>query len=68
MTFDRAVVVIPAHDEADKLPRCLKAVLTAAACIPEPVLTVFVLDACTDESSALAGRFGSDVHLFEVDV
>jgi glycosyltransferase involved in cell wall biosynthesis len=67
MTFDRAVVVIPAHDEADKLPRCLKAVLTAVACIPERVLTVVVLDACTDESAELAGRFGADVHFVAVD-
>jgi len=67
VTFDSAVVVIPAHDEADKLPRCLKAVVTAAACAPVPVLTVVVLDSCTDESSSLAGRFGDDVHFVEVD-
>jgi glycosyltransferase involved in cell wall biosynthesis len=66
-TFDRAVVVIPAHDEAQKLPRCLKAVVTAAACVPVPVSTVVVLDSCTDESASLAGRFGSDVHFVEVD-
>lgn len=67
MTFDSAVVVIPAHDEAGKLPRCLKAVVTAAACAPVPVLTVVVLDSCTDESASLAGRFGADVHFVEVD-
>jgi len=38
-------IVIPAHDEADKLPRCLKAVVTAAACAPVPVLTVGQLGA-----------------------
>jgi glycosyltransferase involved in cell wall biosynthesis len=67
VTFDGAVVVIPAHDEAEKLPRCLKAVVTAAACAPVPVLTVVVLDSCTDESASLAGRFGGDVHFVEVD-
>ena len=67
MTFDRAVVVIPAHDEADKLPDCLKAVVTAAACLSIPVLTVVVLDACTDGSARLAGQFGGDVHFVEVD-
>ena len=67
MTFDRAVVVIPAHDEADKLPDCLKAVVTAAACLSIPVLTVVVLDACTDGSTRLAGQFGGDVHFVEVD-
>jgi glycosyltransferase involved in cell wall biosynthesis len=67
MTFERAVVVIPAHDEAEKLPPCLKAVLTAAALAPIPVLTVVVLDACSDGSAELAGRFGADVHFVEVD-
>lgn len=67
MTFDQAVVVIPAHDEARKLPQCLKAIVTAAACVPVPVLIVVVLDACSDESAELAGRFGGDVHFVEVD-
>jgi glycosyltransferase involved in cell wall biosynthesis len=60
-------VVIPAHDEVKRLPSCLKAVLTAAAAAPGPVLTVVVLDACTDESALLAGQFGADVHFVEVD-
>jgi glycosyltransferase involved in cell wall biosynthesis len=66
--FEGAVVVIPAHDEADALPSCLRAVLTAAACLTVPVLVVVVLDACTDRSAVLAGRFGEDVHFVEVDV
>lgn len=66
--FERAVVVIPAHDEAANLPDCLKAVVTAAACSSMPVLTVVVLDACDDGSVDLTGRFGSDVHFIEVDV
>lgn len=68
MTFDAAVVVIPAHDEAQKLPGCVKAVVTAAAGAAVPVSTVVVLDACSDESSSLAGQFGADVHFVEVDV
>lgn len=68
MDYDRAVVVIPAHNEAKRLPHSLKAVVTAAACLPIPVLTVVVLDACDDESQRLAGSFGSDVHFVEVDV
>jgi glycosyltransferase involved in cell wall biosynthesis len=67
VTFDRAVVVIPAHDEAQTLPRCLRAVVTAAARTPVPVSTVVVLDSCSDESISLAGRFGADVHFVEVD-
>lgn len=67
MTYERGVVVIPAHNEATKLPHCLKAVLTAAACSSMPVLVVVVLDACDDGSVDLAGRFGSDVHFIEVE-
>jgi hypothetical protein len=62
MTCDRAVVVIPAHNEAANLPKGLTAVVTAAAYSSMPVLTVVVLDACDDTSIDLAGRFGSDVH------
>jgi glycosyltransferase involved in cell wall biosynthesis len=68
MNVEQAVVVIPAHNEARALPRSLKAVVTAAACLPAPVHVVVVLDACDDESAALAGRFGADVHFLDVDV
>ena len=66
--YERAVVVIPAHNESANLPDCLKAVQTAAACSSMPVLTVVVLDACEDRSIDLAGGFGSDVHFLEVDL
>jgi glycosyltransferase involved in cell wall biosynthesis len=65
--FEHAVVVIPAHNEAALLPRCLRATLTAATCLPIPVLTVVVLDACDDGSAALADRFGPDVHFVSID-
>jgi len=67
-SLERAVVVIPAHNESATLPSCLKAVVTAAACSSMPVLAVVVLDACEDRSAELAGRFGADVHFIEVDV
>ena len=67
-SFERAVVVIPAHNESAHLPDSLKAVVTAAACSSMSVLTVVVLDACNDTSADLVGRFGSDVHFIEVDV
>ncbi|KAA0080466.1 glycosyltransferase [Mycolicibacterium sp. P9-64] len=67
-TFERAVVVIPAHNESAHLPGSLKTVVTAAACSSMTVLTVVVLDACDDASADLAGQFGSDVHFIEVDV
>jgi glycosyltransferase involved in cell wall biosynthesis len=64
---DRAVVVIPAHNEADNLPSSVKAVLTAAACLPLPVAVIVVLDGCDDGSAALAGQFGADVHFVAID-
>ena len=67
MSYERAVVVVPAHNEATNLPACLRAVITAAACAPLVVRIVVVLDACTDDSRSLAGRYGADVHFVEVD-
>jgi glycosyltransferase involved in cell wall biosynthesis len=67
MKYEQAVVVIPAHNEATNLPACLKATVTAAACLRIPVVIVVVLDACDDESKQLAGNFGSDVHFIEVE-
>ena len=67
-TYDRAAVVIPAHNEQARLPACLRAVLTAALCAPIPVTIVVVLDATDDESAQLAGRYGPDVHFVSVDV
>lgn len=61
------MVVIPAHNEAARLPESLRALSTAALALPVPTLTVVVLDACDDGSAALAGRFGADVHFVEVD-
>jgi glycosyltransferase involved in cell wall biosynthesis len=63
--FDRAVVVIPAHNEAGHLPSSVKAVLTAAARLPLPVTVV--LDGCDDGSAALAGQFGFDVHFVAIN-
>jgi glycosyltransferase involved in cell wall biosynthesis len=45
----------------------VKAVLTAAACLPLPVAVIVVLDGCDDGSAALAGQFGSDVHFVAID-
>jgi glycosyltransferase involved in cell wall biosynthesis len=64
--FDRAVVVIPAHNEADRLPSSVKAVLNAATCLPLPVTVIVVLDSCDDGSAALAGQFGLDVHFVAI--
>jgi glycosyltransferase involved in cell wall biosynthesis len=66
--YDRAVAVVPAHNEKTDLPACLRAVLTAALCVPIPVSIVVVLDASDDDSAQLAGGFGPDVHFVSVDV
>ena len=65
--FDRAVIVVPAHNEASALPECLTAISAAAARADLPVTVVIVLDSCDDSSSALAERFGTDVHFLEID-
>ena len=67
MELAKAVVVVPAHNELAHLPRCLRALATAALCLSVPVLTVVVLDATDDGSDRLAGQFGSDVHFVTVD-
>jgi glycosyltransferase involved in cell wall biosynthesis len=64
---DLVVVVVPAHDEADRLAGCLVALGRAASAVPAPVVTVAVLDACSDESLGIAARFEPDVHCLEVD-
>ena len=66
-SHDRAVVVVPAHNENADLPACLRAVLTAAVCVPIPVTVIVVLDANDDNSIELAGQYGPDVHFVSVD-
>ncbi|MDG4663569.1 glycosyltransferase [Mycobacterium sp. 236(2023)] len=63
----QTVVVVPAHNEREHLPQCLRALTTAALCVPDPVSIVVVLDSCDDGSEALAGDFGPDVHFVSVD-
>lgn len=47
------VVVVPAHDEEERLPRCLQSLAFAARRVPVPVRVVVVLDACTDRSAGV---------------
>jgi glycosyltransferase involved in cell wall biosynthesis len=63
----QAVVVVPAHNEREHLPKCLRALTTAALCLTVPVTIVVVLDSCDDGSDQLAGEFGPDVHFVSVD-
>lgn len=45
------VTVVPAHDERELLPRCLRALQRAAQRSPVPVHTTVVLDDCTDDTA-----------------
>ena len=67
MELAKAVVVVPAHNEAAHLPRCLRALATATVCLPVPTLVVVVLDATDDGSERLVGQFGPDVHFVTVE-
>jgi glycosyltransferase involved in cell wall biosynthesis len=63
----QVVVVVPAHNERDHLPGCLRALASAARCMSVPVRGVVVLDKCDDGSHEFAGRFGPDVHFVSVE-
>jgi len=64
---DAVAVVVPAHNESAVLPACLNSLLAAARDCPAPVTVVVVLDDCSDDSAALAGQYGDDVHFIDVD-
>ncbi len=50
-------VVIPAHDEEQLLPACLRSMAEAVDRIPLPVRIVVALDRCTDRSAAIVAGF-----------
>lgn len=57
-------VIVPAHNEAEHLGRCLAALKIAAgaaATLGEPVQILVVLDHCTDASKAIALADGVEV-------
>jgi glycosyltransferase involved in cell wall biosynthesis len=53
--------IVPAHNEAPLLPATLAALHEAARATGEPYEIVVVDDASTDETAAVAGRFGARV-------
>lgn len=62
-------VIIPAHDEAQTLPRCLAAMALAtraAEAAGHRVAVLVVLDRCRDDSARVAAEHG--VETLEVDV
>lgn len=58
-------VVVPAHNEAAVIDRCLEALLADAA--PGEVEVVVAASACTDDTAARATAHGDDVRVVEVD-
>lgn len=57
-------VIVPAHNEQEFLAPCLQAIARAAYCTDlhgEAVLTVAVLDSCTDDSEIIARRLGVQI-------
>lgn len=66
--MERAVVVVPAHNEAFLLEGCLRSVLTAAVRVPVPTQIIVVLDACDDGSAAVVQEFCLDVDAIAIDV
>lgn len=68
--IDAVGVVVPAHDEAALLPRCLAALDRALAALPAELarFAVVVLDACRDASAAIAtGWAGADRAVIAID-
>ena len=66
MTITRAIVVIPARDEQDRLASCLRAVVRAAAACAIPVSITVVADRCRDRTADVARAF-TDVEVMEID-
>jgi glycosyltransferase involved in cell wall biosynthesis len=54
--IEAIVVVVPVHDEAALLDRCLRALAAAVAAVEVPCEVRVVLDACTDGSAVVAAR------------
>lgn len=55
-------IIIPANNEEEVIGSCLHSVLAAASCPSlngEQVVTIVVLDACSDATAAIAQRWGA---------
>ncbi|MGH3178790.1 MAG: glycosyltransferase [Streptosporangiaceae bacterium] len=59
--MEAAGVVVPSHNEEERLPACLAALQEAAGAARIPVYLLVVADACTDETAAVAAARGAQV-------
>lgn len=59
-------VVIPAHDEATVIDRCLRAMVSGAA--PGELEVIVACNGCRDQTAELARAFGPPVRVLEVPV
>ena len=57
----RIVVVIPAHDERDRIAACVDSVIASAQFTGLPVTVRVILDACTDDTAAKVPAGGGEV-------
>jgi glycosyltransferase involved in cell wall biosynthesis len=56
--FDRVGIVVPAKNEEQLLPACLRSLVRAARRCPVPTDIVVVLDSCTDGSAEVVAKVG----------
>ncbi|HEY4996832.1 MAG TPA: glucosyl-3-phosphoglycerate synthase [Solirubrobacteraceae bacterium] len=56
----RAVVVVPARDEAHRIEACLRALSTQLGVAPNHYEVIVVLDGCRDATAEIIERFGAD--------
>ncbi len=59
-------VIIPAHDEGSVIARTLEAMTNGAA--PGELDVIVVCNGCTDDTAAVARRFGPPVRVIETDI
>ena len=57
----RIVVVVPAHDERDRIAACVDSVIASAQFTGLPVTVRVILDACTDDTAAKVPAGGGEV-------
>lgn len=67
-TIEAVGVVIPVHDEEERLGDCLESVLLAVSAVRLALRSAsvwVVLDACTDDSARIAARYPVGVHAID---